>query len=147
MTVERLDRFSEDDVRQLAEIEAECFSAPLSEDQLRSLLMSGNTLFLAAREGETAIGSVWAQTVLDEGYIGNVGVRREFRRRGTADRLLEALDRCAAELGLSFLTLEVRESNAPAIALYEKHGYGRVGVRPAYYRDPKEDAVLMTKTY
>ena len=147
MTVVRLDRFSEDDVRQLAEIEAECFSAPLSEDQLRSLLMSGNTLFLAAREGETAIGSVWAQTVLDEGYIGNVGVRREFRRRGTADRLLEALDRCAAELGLSFLTLEVRESNAPAIALYEKHGYGRVGVRPAYYRDPKEDAVLMTKTY
>lgn len=147
MTVVRLDRFSEDDVRQLAEIEAECFSAPLSEDQLRSLLMSGNTLFLAAREGETAIGSVWAQTVLDEGYIGNVGVRREFRRRGAADRLLEALDRCAAELGLSFLTLEVRESNAPAIALYEKHGYGRVGVRPAYYRDPKEDAVLMTKTY
>ena len=147
MTVVRLDRFSEDDVRQLAEIEAECFSAPLSEDQLRSLLMSGNTLFLAAREGETAIGSVWAQTVLDEGYIGNVGVRWEFRRRGTADRLLEALDRCAAELGISFLTLEVRESNAPAIALYEKHGYGRVGVRPAYYRDPKEDAVLMTKTY
>ena len=147
MTVERLERFSEDDVRQLAEIEADCFTAPLSEDQLRSLLLSGNTLFLIAREGETAIGSVWAQTVLDEGYIGNVGVRREFRRRGAADFLLEALDRCAAELGLSFLTLEVRESNAPAIALYEKHGYGRVGVRPAYYRDPKEDAVLMTKTY
>ena len=45
------------------------------------------------------------------------------------------------------MTLEVRESNAPAIALYEKHGYGRVGVRPAYYRGPKEDAVLMTKYY
>ena len=85
--------------------------------------------------------------MLDEGYIGNVGVRREFRRRGAADRLLEALDRCAAELGLSFLTLEVRAGNAPAISLYEKHGYVRVGLRPAYYSNPKEDAVLMTKYY
>ena len=147
MTVEKLDRFSEEDIRQLAEIEAECFSAPIPGDQLRSLLQSGNTLFLAAREGETAIGSVWAQTVLDEGYIGNVGVRMAFRRRGVADCLLETLDRCAAEQGLSFLTLEVRAGNAPAIALYEKHGYERVGLRPAYYRDPKEDAVLMTKYY
>ena len=147
MTVERLDRFSEEDVRQLAEIEAECFSVPISGEQLHSLLMSGNTLFLAAREGETTVGSVWAQTVLDEGYIGNVGVRREFRRRGVADLLLETLDRCAEEQGLRFLTLEVRAGNAPAISLYEKHGYGRVGVRPAYYRDPKEDAVLMTKYY
>lgn len=147
MTVEKLSSFSEEDVRQLAEIEAECFSLPISGEQLHSLLMGENTLFLAAREGETTAGSVWAQTVLDEGYIGNVGVRREFRRRGAADRLLEALDRCAAELGLSFLTLEVRAGNAPAISLYEKHGYVRVGLRPAYYSNPKEDAVLMTKYY
>ena len=147
MKVVRLSCFTKDDLRQLAEIEAECFSVPLSGDQLSALLLSGNTLFLAAREGETTVGSVWAQTVLDEGYIGNVGVRREYRRRGVADILLDTLDRCAEELDLSFMTLEVRESNASAIALYEKHGYGRVGVRPAYYRGPKEDAVLMTKYY
>ena len=48
------------------------------------------------------------------------------------------------ERGLSFLTLEVRAGNAPAIALYEKNGYARVGRRPGYYDHPKEDAILMT---
>ena len=59
--------------------------------------------------------------------------------------VLEHLDLLAQEKQLSFLTLEVRASNLPAVSLYEKHGYTRVGVRPAYYRDPREDAILMTK--
>ena len=58
---------SEADARQLAEIEQECFVHPLEETQIRSLLTGGSTLFLAAREGEILTGSVWVQTVLDEG--------------------------------------------------------------------------------
>ncbi|MBQ9662152.1 MAG: ribosomal protein S18-alanine N-acetyltransferase [Oscillospiraceae bacterium] len=130
---------------QLAEIEAECFQHPLEKRQIARLLEDGNTCFLAARDGEVLTGSVWVQTVLDEGYIGNVAVRPAYRRRGIADALLEALDRLAGERGLSFLTLEVRSSNRPAVSLYEKHGYARVGLRPAYYSDPREDAVLMSK--
>ena len=135
---------SEADVGQLAEIERECFVHPLEEPQIRSLLGDEKNIFLAAREGGLLTGSVWVQTVLDEGYIGNVAVRPVFRRRGLADALLYALHVLGRERGLSFLTLEVRAGNAPAIALYEKNGYARVGRRPGYYDHPKEDAILMT---
>ena len=135
---------SEAEAGQLAEIERECFAHPLEETQIRSLLTGGSTLFLAAREGEILTGSVWVQTVLDEGYIGNVAVRPAYRRRGIADALLQGLEKLGRERELSFLTLEVRAGNAPAIALYEKNGYARVGRRPGYYDHPKEDAILMT---
>ena len=135
---------SEAEARQLAGIERECFAHPLEETQIRSLLGDEKNIFLAAREGGLLTGSVWAQTVLDEGYIGNVAVRPAFRRRGLADALLNALHGLGRERGLSFLTLEVRAGNAPAIALYEKNGYTRVGRRPGYYDHPKEDAILMT---
>ena len=112
---------SADDAGQLAGIEQECFEHPLEEKQILSLLGDGRTLFLAAREGELLTGSVWVQTVLDEGYIGNVAVRPAFRRRGIADALLHALETLGRERELSFLTLEVRAGNEPAIALYEKN--------------------------
>ena len=135
-----------DAVTPLLTIERECFSHPLEEKQLAALLADGNTCFFAATEGTEITGYVWLQTVLDEGYIGNVAVRPAFRRRGIADALLETLDLFAASRKLAFLTLEVRVGNKPAIALYEKHGYAEVGRRPGYYTEPKEDAILMTKT-
>jgi len=67
-----------------------------------------------------------------------------YRRQGIADALLEALCARAAALDLAFLTLEVRASNAPAIALYRKHGFQTVGQRRNYYQKPDEDALLMT---
>ena len=85
-----------------------------------------------------------AQILLDEGYISNVAVHPDARRQGIGDALIDALAAKAAELELAFLTLEVRESNAPAIALYAKHGFHPVGKRKNYYDAPKEDAVLMT---
>lgn len=136
-----------EDLPGLAVIEDACFSRPLTEGQLRSLVLSDNTVFLGAREGGRLVGSVWVQTVLDEGYIGNVAVLPDFRRRGFADALLQALDAMAADRGLRFLTLEVRAGNLPARRLYEKHGYLPAGFRPGYYTDPKEDAVLMTKEF
>ena len=138
---------SEAEAGQLAAIEQECFAQPLEEKQIISLLADGRTVFLAAREGEILTGSVWVQTVLDEGYIGNVAVRPAFRRRGLADALLQALQALGREKELAFLTLEVRAGNTPAIALYEKNGYVRVGRRPGYYDHPKEDAILMTFNY
>ncbi len=136
---------SESEAEQLAEIEKECFAHPLEEKQIRSLLRNKNTVFLAFREKELLTGSVWVQVVLDEGYIGNVAVRPAYRRRGIAGALLQALETLGREKALSFLTLEVRAGNAPAIALYEKNGYACVGRRPDYYDHPREDAILMTK--
>ncbi len=127
----------------LAALEKECFHAPWSESMLREEL--GGGIFLVAEQDGEVQGYVGCQTVLDEGYITNVAVFPDCRRRGVAEALLHELLRRAQENGLAFVTLEVRASNAPAIALYEKLGFAPVGVRKNYYSAPVEDGVLMTK--
>ena len=134
---------------ELAGIEQKCFSRPLEPDQITSLLKQNTNCWFAARGNENGkiAGSLWMQTVLDEGYIGNVAVHPDYRRQGIADALLDEVDRHAIQKQLAFVTLEVRAGNVPAVALYKKHGYEKVGRRPHYYTDPAEDALLMTKEY
>ena len=129
----------------LVDLEHQCFSIPWTRAQLAAELPDGHHEFLVAEAGETVIGYVGMMFVLDEGYISNVAVSPEQRRQGIASALIEALLRRAEELQLSFVTLEVRESNAPAIALYERFGFAPVGRRKGYYDAPKEDAILMTR--
>lgn len=126
----------------LAEIEKACFHAPWSADMLREEL--GKGIFLVAEQDGAVAGYVGCQTVLDEGYITNVAVSPDCRRQGIGRALVGALASHARGQGLSFVTLEVRASNAPAITLYEGAGFRRVGVRKNFYTAPAEDAVLMT---
>ena len=133
---------------QLEAIERACFPDPWSRHLLEELLEHEGAVSLAAvGEGGAVLGYTSAQTVLDEGYINNVAVHPAYRRRGIASRLLEELRRRGTELGLSFLTLEVRASNLAAQALYAKHGYREVGCRRKYYEHPREDAILMTMEF
>ncbi|MGI6027850.1 MAG: ribosomal protein S18-alanine N-acetyltransferase [Candidatus Heteroscillospira sp.] len=134
------------DIPRIAEIEKRCFSTPWSEDMLRIQLREGYVFLVCEDGGETA-GYVGLQYVLDEGYISNVAVAPESRRRGIASALLCELDRRAEKLSLSFASLEVRASNAAAIALYTARGYENVGLRKSYYENPREDALIMTKYY
>lgn len=131
-------------IPQIAALERACFSRPWSEALLQNELWNDSAVIIVA-EGEdgTVIGYAGLQTVLDEGYINNVAVREDYRRQGVADELIAAFVRFG-QAKLAFLTLEVRASNAPAIALYAKHGFAEAGRRKNYYEDPKEDAVLMT---
>lgn len=135
---------STEHIPQIEEIERECFSRPWTAEQLKSQMRDAQHEFIAAMDGGRVLGYVGLMYVLDEGYISNVAVHPEARRQGIGDALIDALAAKAAELELAFLTLEVRESNAPAIALYAKHGFHPVGKRKNYYDAPKEDAVLMT---
>lgn len=136
--------------RQLDAIEAierECFSTPWTRDQLATQLSGDRHVFLAAELDGQVAGYIGMMYVLDEGYISNVAVGGEFRRRGIGDALIASLLSRCESLGLVFVTLEVRRSNAPARALYEKHGFVAVGERRNYYEQPREDAVLMTKFF
>ena len=132
---------------QAAEIERLCFSDPWSEKMLAEHLANPCSLTLAA-VGDTGrlLGYVGLLAVVDEGYITNVAVRPDCRRQGVASSLLQALEARGRARNLTFLTLEVRQSNAPARALYEKLGYIQAGLRRNYYENPREDAVIMTKT-
>lgn len=128
----------------LVELEHQCFSIPWTRGQLDAELPDAHHEFLVAEAGENVLGYVGMMHVLDEGYISNVAVAPAQRRQGIARALIKALLARAEALRLSFVTLEVRESNAPAIALYEGFGFRPVGRRKGYYDAPKEDAILMT---
>ena len=131
----------------IAALERTCFSHPWSEAMLAEALYNDAACFIVAQgEDGTVLGYAGLHVILDEGYIDNVAVDPAYRRQGVADALIGAFTRFGAAK-LAFLTLEVRASNAPAIALYEKHGFYEVGRRKNYYDDPREDAVLMTREW
>ena len=134
-------------IPQLAALEEQCFSMPWTEQQLRSQLPDASHEFIAAVDGGRVLGYVGMMFVLDEGYISNVAVSPECRRLGIGDALIAEMDSRAKRLALSFATLEVRESNYAAIALYGSRGFRGEGRRKNYYDHPKEDAIIMTKEF
>ena len=141
MAAEHLDR--------LEQLERMCFSRPWSKKMLVEELDNQCAAFLVAVEPETekAVGYAGLLVVADEGYITNVAVDPSCRRQGVAAQLLQVFDNFARGNQLAFLTLEVRPSNAAAIALYEGFGFREVGRRRNYYDLPKEDALILTKYY
>lgn len=134
-------------IGQLVELEQACFSAPWSEQMFNDALFDPQSSFIVAESEEGGVlGYAGVQVVLDEGYINNIAVEQNARRHGVGDALLDVFCRFGAE-HLAFLTLEVRDSNCPAIALYEKHGFEEVGRRRNYYANPQEDARIMTRFF
>lgn len=139
---------SRDNVDQVAEIEKECFSTPWSREMLLEAMENLTASFIAAEADDgTILGYAGVNVVMDEGYIDNVAVRKAYRRNGVASALLDVFIRFAQAHELAFLTLEVRASNEAAIALYTRHGFEEAGRRKNYYSDPKEDAIIMTRTF
>ena len=134
-------------VAQVAALEKLCFSDPWSENSVASELENELSLWLVAEEGETVLGYVGSQTVLDETDMMNVAVHPDHRRRGVAAALITELVSRLKMRGSRCLKLEARASNAPAIALYETLGFTQLGLRKNYYRNPKEDALILGKEW
>ncbi len=133
-------------IPQIAQLETRCFSMPWTAEQLQTQLKDEQHEFIAALDAQDRVlGYVGMMVVLDEGYISNVAVDPDFRRRGIGDMMIERLLAICEDRALAFVSLEVRAGNAPAIALYEKHGFLRAGIRRYYYERPREDALIMTK--
>lgn len=129
----------------IAQLESICFSCPWSESSVASELTNALSLWLVAEEDGRVAGYIGSQTVCEESDMMNVAVHPDFRRRGIGEALVKALETELRARGSHCLTLEVRTSNAPAIALYEKLGFSQAGLRKNYYRDPKEDALILRK--
>lgn len=133
-------------IKEIAALEKLCFSEPWSEETLLESFKSG-TRFFVAEENKRVLGYVGISCILDEGYITNVAVFPEHRRRGVGRALINRVFSLARDLGLSFVSLEVRESNIPAITLYEGLGFKQEGKRKRFYRAPEEDALILTKRF
>ena len=134
-------------VAQIAELEKICFSDPWSEKSINSELNNELAIWLTAIVGERVAGYIGSQTVIDETDMMNVAVHPDFRRRGIAETLVNELVQHLKVRGSHCLTLEVRASNTPAIALYEKLGFTDIGRRKNYYRNPREDALILRKEW
>ena len=134
-------------VAQVAEIEKQCFTTAWSENSIASELNNDLALWLVAEEDGVVVGYVGSQTVFPETDMMNVAVIPERRREGIAEVLIDSLIIELKRIGSSSLTLEVRASNLPAVSLYEKMGFHQVGRRPNYYRNPREDALILRKEW
>lgn len=134
-----------EDLDVVAEIEKEIFSQPWSKQGFFASLQSEYALYLTARLDGEIVGYCGLMQSFDEGEITNVAVRKSARRHGVAAAMLERLLLEGAQRGITSFLLEVRRSNAAAMALYEKLGFERGGVRKNFYEHPREDAVIMWK--
>ena len=130
-------------VPQVAQLEKLCFSDPWSENSVASELENELALWLVALEGDAVAGYIGSQTVMGETDMMNVAVHPDHRRRGIAEALVNTLIEKLKVRESHALTLEVRASNESAIALYHKLGFREVGRRKNYYRNPREDALIM----
>lgn len=135
---------SAETVEEVAQIERRSFSSPWSLDMLAEELSNPMAVYYTAVEDGTVLGYAGLHHIIDEGYITNIAVRADRRGQGIGSLLLDALVAYAQEHGLRTLSLEVRASNAPAIALYEKRKFERAGLRKNYYTLPTENALILT---
>ena len=140
-------RMNESHVSAVAELEKLCFRDPWSENSVASELKNKLALWLVAEEDGIVTGYIGSQTCGEESDVMNVAVAPGFRRRGIAEALVHSLVEELKAVESRCLTLEVRASNAPAIALYEKLGFREIGRRKNYYRNPREDALILRKEW
>ena len=131
------------DAKALLAIERRTFTDPWTEASFQEALMSAWTFVLVAETGRGTVGYLIGREVAGTGEVLNLAVAPEFRRRGIAGALLEAGLAAFRRRKVDEVFLEVRESMGSAQALYLSRGFRAVGQRAAYYRNPKEDALVL----
>ncbi len=134
-------------IEDVAEIEKACFAHPWTAAQIEEYYNNPNAYFFTAIEEDRVVGYIGTYMVMDECFITNVAVLPDYRGHGIGRALVERATTNAMNNGASFITLEVRTSNSTAIKIYEENGFFREGVRPGFYRDPDEDAIIMTRRF
>lgn len=138
-----LRRFREEDVEEISRLEAQCIPDAWSVGLFRDFLKDQNSIGLLAGLGDKIVGFCSVTNISGEGEVNNVAVLPSFRGRGIASALMEELLRQGETMGITDFTLEVRVGNSPAVHLYEKLGFVSEGIRPGFYRNPTEDAMIM----
>ena len=134
------------DLDDIYELEVQTFAMPWSKEALSYDILENDNAFVivAEYEGEFAgYADIW--TVLDEADLNSIAVRVDFRRKGIGDAIMLAMTEMLSANGVATINLEVRVSNMPAIKLYKKYGFNECGVRPGYYLDNGEDALIMKR--
>lgn len=135
------------DIEEVLQIERQCFPVPWSLESFKKEFKNSFARYVVAFiDGQiVGYGGVWL--VIDEGHITNIAVREGFRKKGIASEILKSLIKICKNRDITSMTLEVRESNLAARNLYKKHGFMEAGIRPKYYGDNNENALIMWLTF
>ncbi len=141
----RIRPMTEEDLEEVSRLESLYFSDPWSKNSYAESLQNEDALFLCIFEGDELLGYCGVYNACGDGDICDVAVKESHRGRGIGRRMLEVLMDLGRRMGIQNYTLEVRVSNAGAIALYKKLGFESAGIRPGFYEKPKEDALIMWK--
>jgi ribosomal-protein-alanine N-acetyltransferase len=142
-----VDLMKREDLPEILAIERESFPSPWTEGMFAKEIDSAHSMCLCVRinfGNKSVVGAyIVFWLVADEAHLHNLAVKKEYRRNGLAFGLMETMKKIAAENKIKSQTLEVRESNNEAIKLYRKCGFVVKGIRPLYYMETKEDALIM----
>ena len=133
----------EEDIEDILEIEEEAFTTPWSEEAFKSEIKNNLAHYLVVEIDGRIVGYGGVWLIIDEAHITNIAVLQEYKGKGIGNKILMGLIKYSTKLGIKNMTLEVRESNFVARRFYEKHGFVSYGIRPKYYIDDNEDAIIM----
>ena len=136
--------WTKEDIPTIAKMERRCFHDAWTEEMLSDTLRYPIYNCFLAEEGGQVCGYCCLIVVCEDAEVGNIAVDTPFRGKGIGKALMEAMHQRAKEKGATQSFLEVRVSNANAIALYKKFGYESYGIRARYYEDG-EDAMVMKR--
>lgn len=139
-----------EDLEMVTALEASCFSMPWKYKDFEETLTNPDRFYMVAVSDEAAqkqiLGGCMLTSIAGEGDISNVAVYEQYRKNHIATALLTKLMEFGTdECGITAFTLEVRSQNTAARRLYEKLGFVSEGIRPNFYEQPKDDAVIMWK--
>ena len=132
-------------IDQVLEIERASFPSPWSRTAFESEVSEDHkyAYYVVAKKDDQVVGYLGAWLILNEAHITNVAVNPEYRRQGVAEEMIQHLIAQSSKHGIDAVTLEVRVSNTSAQQLYYKLGFEKAGIRPKYYQDNNEDALIM----
>lgn len=140
-----IDEMKKEDLDQIVKIEEQSFSDPWQKNFFFMDIENPSALPLVAKLDQKVVGYICLWMILDEIQISNIAVTPELRKKGIGQKMIQKLLKMVEKKDFRRITLDVRMSNQPAINLYEKFGFQKVGQRKNYYRKPQEDALLMEK--
>ncbi len=137
-------KMTAEDIDQVMVVENDAFTSPWSQDTFKAEVTDNElACYLVVEQQQQIIGYAGMWLILDEAHVTNIAILSCCRRSGIGDKLLAALIQAAKENGAESMTLEVRAANIAAQQLYLKYGFQPYGIRPQYYSDTKEDAIIM----
>ena len=136
---------TKEEAAQVLLLEEVCFSHPWTLANIEAEIEKENSIFLGAFYEEKMVGYASLYYVAGAGFMNNVGVHPDYRHLGIGETLMGQLETLSIENNLKVISLEVRSKNKAAIGMYQKLGYEKKGTRPFFYRDPMDDADIMTK--